>query len=1776
MKQEEIKSCFKLFLILINILNYSLAILDVLPVQIQNDVFHIPEKSGAIYKKINDVYRYSLFSEQGDILATFLLPSNFQALNKFSTYFIENNVLYIFTQGNSVYQTLNFTVLENGNQNYYQQISYPKNMKYSCPVQQLQVFKFDKFYYTCQGSFSFFFVQDSSFQNIFKTGQFYSSKSLLVEKNFFASDNMLCYNNQLSNFKPVLYQMVNVDLENNIFIIDYKLAKLVFSGGKATIQYSVDLGFNSEKVFMSNVVAIGNIKLIFSYDYNQSKMRYFNAQNLSEFTVVNGDLIKILNELSIIQYQNIVFIGQYQYIITLINQKDINVKKVNFQYPQSYQLNHANFERFNFRMNQTFEVKQGSNQYITKLTYMYQFCLEGCQTCLNSNQCSKCMVPYYLDYSQKCVLTCPDTYSPDQISGKCVCIGGQTETSQNKCQCQDGYSFINSVCVKCPDNCQACSSTTACTVCKNPFLLVFNKNCDDKCPDTYEIDQNHSACVCGLNKTEINNSCICNQGFILEGNVCNPCPQNCSICSSTTQCTTCDNNYYLDYKSQCGTECPPTYQKDSKVCSCLGGSTESPQKQCICGNTQVLENGNCENCSTDCLECSSTTSCTKCSDSTFLNFDNTCITLCKDTFLHDDTNRKCYCPDNQSVIDGKCDCSVGFYRDNNNNNCSSCPENCDSCQSSTQCQKCKQGFYFDYNNNCVPQCPDTYHVDQMQQKCVCGSDQTENNHKCSCQDKYVFENGKCINCNLNCDQCISSATCQKCESIFFLVYNQICLKNCPDTYEINNDSTACVCGQNKQETDKKCTCIKGFFEKDKQCVGCISSCDVCSNETDCQKCSVNSYLNYMNKCESDCPETFIKDDRNLKCICPTNFRLQNNKCFCDTGYSYVGGNCIKCPQNCNSCSSETTCIQCLPIYFLDFNNTCNTDCPATYIKDLSSSFCKCGQGQTENTNKHTCECNNGFFPSQDGTCEQCIYNCQICQNGTECTKCEDKFFLNSQNSCVSSCPQTFQQDLQNMICVCPNNSTLNGKICTCNQDYEMQSDNTCELKCSPFCDSCSVAGECDVCQEGYFMNFDFTCVNTCPQTYIENKYTRTCECDQLAEMINVSQFEKKCVCPTNLIYQEGSKCLNCIQNCQKCSNENNCDKCIQGFYLHSDGKCGDCDTKNGYFIKNQDQCGKCKYQCPECSDELTCNVDLICNFDENYDPIKKECIKCIYDLDNKKCVEKCTDQQLYQPDLMRCSQCFYLNDLCVINCPLKYFVGDKNICIKCHDSCLKCKSKQENECTECQTPLQLQKNNQCLRCPEKEFLNEQNNKCEKCDQSCKFCTGTTNNECSVCEQNLKPSILYKGKCVDNIQIEDEIDYQRKTIYSECQGKEDQCKQQYEISNMLSTISFCLNLGSLILLAVSLIFCPVINPICWYYIQVQQILGNHVYFENANIYYMNVGFLKNHQIYNVFNLISFNSLQKDQDLLLDINKFDFLFEFQNLYTHFLQNFFYQFVSFSLLLCLILIFFLLQNKYIFAYKINSYINLNMLVRYFMITVNCLVVTTLFVFKNNVSLQQGNVALISVLFLIYMLLQIFSVFVIKCRSIFPIASSVRVLKYGINQNSTNQFLFWQIFEVRKIICILIQILYMNGKGNGFIIFSIFAVFTIYLLVSTPFIKNICQISAIFTEFTVMVLLILFELMTNRQQYNIDTSAAQSIAISYIALSLILNFYYIALTLHYIITYLKELRFKRKQNLGINLQDSNQSQAQVSSMEMSNIQNSQIKVSWKLLQLQKEQKNL
>jgi proprotein convertase subtilisin/kexin type 5 len=99
------------------------------------------------------------------------------------------------------------------------------------------------------------------------------------------------------------------------------------------------------------------------------------------------------------------------------------------------------------------------------------------------------------------------------------------------------------------------------------------------------------------------------------------------------------------------------------------------------------------------------------------------------------------------------------------------------------------------------------------------------------------------------------------------------------------------------------------------------------------------------------------------------------------------------------------------------------------------------------------------------------------------------------------------------------------------------------------------------------------------------------------------------------------KCQSCENNCDECTDKENCFQCKEGFVLNSDKKCNDKCPVNSVLIS--DKCVQCK------------------TFDSN-------CAKCSEDaLDN------CTG----------CADGFYLlNNECVKNCPLGYFLNDRNKC----------------------------------------------------------------------------------------------------------------------------------------------------------------------------------------------------------------------------------------------------------------------------------------------------------------------------------------------------------------------------------------------------------------------------------------------------------------------------------------------------------------------------------
>lgn len=94
--------------------------------------------------------------------------------------------------------------------------------------------------------------------------------------------------------------------------------------------------------------------------------------------------------------------------------------------------------------------------------------------------------------------------------------------------------------------------------------------------------------------------------------------------------------------------------------------------------------------------------------------------------------------------------------------------------------------------------------------------------------------------------------------------------------------------------------------------------------------------------------------------------------------------------NCGSCSTSKDCLACQPPYYLEIN-TCVSVC----------SF-----GLYTNPVDRSClaSCPDLYYSvRQEYLCVLCVSPCRTCSSQTYCLSCVNGTYLNSQNSCVSSC-----------------------------------------------------------------------------------------------------------------------------------------------------------------------------------------------------------------------------------------------------------------------------------------------------------------------------------------------------------------------------------------------------------------------------------------------------------------------------------------------------------------------------------------------------------------------------------------------------------------------------------------------------------------------------------------------------------------------------------------------------------------------------------------------------
>ncbi|KAL4465986.1 hypothetical protein ABPG74_004223 [Tetrahymena malaccensis] len=718
-------------------------------------------------------------------------------------------------------------------------------------------------------------------------------------------------------------------------------------------------------------------------------------------------------------------------------------------------------------------------------------------------------------------------------------------------------------------------------------------------------------------------------------------------------------------------------------------------------------------------------------------------------------------------------CMDGYYL--SNSTCLPCKSTCQTCASSTNCQSCFGGAVLNSDSQCV------------------------------CPNKQYWQGSSCVACK--------NTSCQTCDA----TDSNKCL-TCPTgTYFINDN---CVV-----------VCPIQFFPNDstQNCESCISNCQKCSNNSSCDICMPNTYLQIDGKsCLSNCPAGQQQNSNKGQCIkctdpnclqcqsdinqctkCQNPYNLQGFVCQvnCDSSYQPVNNVCQLCSSlfpNCSLCSS-LKCTACLNNYYLQ-NGNCYNPCPQGYYGDSTST------------------------PPQ---CTNCLPICQSCSSLNSCSSCNGGAILNNSNQCV--CPNQQYWNGSNCI-VCSNTScqtcdSSNSNLCLTCPNGTYLYNNTCVLSCPPKtfqnstnqkcdpclnkCEKCSNNSTCDICEQNLYLSVDQKqCLTNCPLGQQQNQNTWQCisctdpncqvcqqdpsQCSKCGNNQNLQGQICQPNCNTSY-YPVNNVCVLCssnIANCDQCTSST-CTLCQNNYYLFNGNCVNQCNP--GYYIANNPP------SCQPCQNS-TCNT---------CEPAPSQnCLSCAkpYFQNGTQCVNDCDPNQYSNSSriCVLCSQTFsgcqsctinqcnscinptdYLNPInntCSNTCPSNTFkstLGNppQNICVVCNSNCQTCDQSSSN-CTSCASNMYLQGTTCQAQCDVGYFPNA-SNVCTICTNNFPNCSECTNSNCLQCK-----SPYYIVKETNNCQLQCPPGYASTTVNgsNQCIKCSNTLCKECSISNLNSCIS----------------------------------------------------------------------------------------------------------------------------------------------------------------------------------------------------------------------------------------------------------------------------------------------------------------------------------------------------------------------------------------------------
>ena len=749
-----------------------------------------------------------------------------------------------------------------------------------------------------------------------------------------------------------------------------------------------------------------------------------------------------------------------------------------------------------------------------------QNCYTLCSTCIDRDSCSSCKI-------NKWGSTCQNDCSN--------CKAGSCHITSGCLNCVEGYymdyntDLLGNLCSACPGTCTRCRNANECTECQTGYWgSVCENNCDI-CE--YDFCSQQRGCYHG-----------CKDGYYLRSQLipyyCDPCPDTCTVCISTSSCSECQSGYW-------GLSC----QMDCNICE---NSLCHRQNGCTTGcktgyyRRSELYPIYCDQCPEKCITCTSSTKCSICvQDYTGTTCQHDCRS-CNGKLCDYDT--------------GECSfiCTTTQFFDQTRTQCIDCPVNCIHCTSSSYCSICKNGHW---GTTCESPCS---------QNCI-GNICSKYNGRCNgCKDGFFGFTCSDM-CLLTCKTCTQYSFCQSCKDGYFSAdITKQC--ECMESECIAHSNN--VCANCSSDT---------YYPISQGCCPCRNGCKdrLCLANGSCIDCDEGKYGDL---CQYDC-NAVCKDSlcyRNGSCVSCVDGQYGNecqHRCSysCKDRLCYRNGSCIFCVDGrygercdsmcdnqinkCSRCLVDTyrsvQCITCNPGFYVEDNmcKGCNENCKSDAWPYCNSSSGKCRYG-----------CHDHWYGDKcDSKCN--VSKCALCtSNHNICEECIEGHYLESSTSCVTCPPNCISHNECNK----HNGSCEDGCI-------DGKSGIKCDLPCSFGCLECHQfnVNDCSTCKNGFYGD-------AC-------EYNCSSQCKVIEETNVCSKSSGWCQNGCNDGYW-GSYCnAKCGEGCTGGQCNRTDGECFQGCtYNYYNGMCNERCSENcldNVNIPNDRKCeessGRCIYGCLE-------------------------------------------------------------------------------------------------------------------------------------------------------------------------------------------------------------------------------------------------------------------------------------------------------------------------------------------------------------------------------------------------------------------------------------------------------------------------------------------------------------------------------------------------------------------------------------------------------------------